>query len=191
MARSSGWPSGGSGWPGRRAFPENRRWWRGAGPGVVCCRRRSCFATLMADRAPRWPAPCRDRLCGPRRPGLSAGMRHRRRLCAARRRRDCCGRFSPSPCCRWSYPSLVDAALRSRQQLIESRYAPEASISGRMSSLALRSVRCRDQQCRGARRSRARERSAGGRCRRRTAGVSRVVTNEPGDRAPDVERGTA
>ncbi len=106
------------------SFPEHRLWWRVRGvvawllPAAILF-----FPTLIADRAPRWPSVAVivfaaaaawvvSRYSPMVRHGSQATSLLLSFLAVA----------LPSLVL---YPSLVDASLRSRQQLIETRYAPE------------------------------------------------------------------
>ena len=106
------------------AFPGSRLWWRLRGLVVWLLPAAILFSpTLMAERAPRWPAFAVIVFAAAAAWIVSGYAPMVRRSSQATR-------------LLWSflavalpslvlYPSLVDAALRSRQQLIESRYAPE------------------------------------------------------------------
>ena len=78
------------------------------------------------------------------------------------------------------YPSLVDAALRARQQLIESRYAPEVLNQRQDVQTKLQARLAGDRSRRSAGRTGARQRSAGGRCAADRRRLPRVVANQPG-----------
>ena len=75
------------------------------------------------------------------------------------------------------YPSLVDAAQRARQQLVESRYAPEVTNQRRDLQVRLREALIEIDRSRGARRLRARQRPAGRRRARHRNRVSRLVAD--------------
>ena len=106
------------------AFPENRRWWRLRGLVLWLLPAAILFSpTLIAERAPRWPA-------------FAVIVFAAAAAWIVSRYAPMVRRSSQATRLLWSflavalpslvlYPSLVDAALRSRQQLIESRYAPE------------------------------------------------------------------
>ena len=106
------------------AFPENRLWWRLRGLVLWLLPAAILFSpTLMAERAPRWPA-------------FAVIVFAAAAAWIVSRYAPMVRRSSQATRLLWSflavalpslvlYPSLVDAALRSRQQLIESRYAPE------------------------------------------------------------------
>ena len=89
------------------------------------------------------------------------------------------------------YPSLVDASERARRQLIETRYAPEVMNqrqdlrSKLQKALAeINRIVALDDLVRAS--DPPVVRPAAHRCR-----VPGVVADQPGDRAPDVERGAA
>ena len=106
------------------AFPEHRRWWRLRGLVLWLLPAAILFSpTLVADRAPRWPsfaviafAAAAAWIVSRYAPMVRRASQATRLLLAF------LAVALPSLVL---YPSLVDAALRSRQQLIESRYAPE------------------------------------------------------------------
>ena len=106
------------------AFPEHRRWWRLRGLVLWLLPAAILFSpTLVADRAPRWPsfaviafAAAAAWIVSRYAPMARHASQATRLLLAF------LAVALPSLVL---YPSLVDAALRSRHQLIESRYAPE------------------------------------------------------------------
>ena len=106
------------------AFPEHRRWWRLRGVVLWLLPTAILFSpTLVADQAPRWPsfaviafAAAAAWIVSRYAPMVRRSSQATRLLLAF------LAVALPSLVL---YPSLVDAALRSRQQLIESRYAPE------------------------------------------------------------------
>src|SRR5687767_6495088 len=106
------------------AFPEHRQWWRLRGVVLWLLPTAILFSpTLVADQAPRWPsfaviafAAAAAWIVSRYAPMVRRSSQATRLLLAF------LAVALPSLVL---YPSLVDAALRSRRQLIESRYAPE------------------------------------------------------------------
>ena len=105
-------------------FPEHRVWWRLRGVVLWLLPAAILFSpALIADRAPRWPAFAVIAFAAVSASVISRYapmVRHSSQ--ATRLLLAFLAVALPSLVL---YPSLVDAALRSRQQLIESRYAPE------------------------------------------------------------------
>ena len=106
------------------SFPEHRLWWRVRGavawllPAAILF-----FPTLIADRAPPWPSVAVIAFAAAAAwvvSRYSPMVRHGSQ--AAGLLLSFLAVALPSLVL---YPSLVDASLRSRQQLIEARYAPE------------------------------------------------------------------
>ena len=106
------------------SFPENRLWWRIRGvvawllPAAILF-----FPTWIADRAPRWPAIAVIVFAAAAAWAVSRyAPRMRRSSKATQLLMSFLAVALPSLVL---YPSLVDASLRARQELIESRYSPE------------------------------------------------------------------
>jgi signal transduction histidine kinase len=106
------------------AFPERRIWWRLGGVLLWLLPASILFVpTLIGDRAPRWPTLAVIAFAA-----LSAWIVSRyapRVHHSSQATRLLLSFLAVALPSLVLYPSVVDAALRSREQLIESRYAPE------------------------------------------------------------------
>ena len=105
-------------------FPEHRTWWRVAGVALwLLPASILLWPALAGDRAPRWPTLAVIAFAA-----LSAWIVSRyapRVHHSSQATRLLLAFLAVALPSLVLYPSLVDAALRSREQLIESRYAPE------------------------------------------------------------------